>query len=231
VNKTDPLLVGLLAALLLVSMAPSATLGNGWEGSEDQRLFRSGDIVGVKRIIAESPALYSRVHPTALNEAVDRGQTDLVKYLASLGWLEQCKKEPTCGSPFPTAALNEDFDLMEFLMANGYPPSAYSLRMVAGSRKYKVVEFHLANGIRGDSLALSYAANAGDIRMVKILCASGSDPDVMLPLEGRNTTAALELAWKISNESMRDETRAKLQEILDYFKSGQCKKAEKKWAR
>ena len=253
-SKLNRFLSGHIAVALVVFASSATALANGWEGSEDQRLFRSGDIAGVKRIIKERPELYSRVHPTALSEAIDRGQTELVKYLASLGWLEQCKKEPSCGDPFLTAAINEDFDLMEFLMVNGYPPSTISLQLTAGMHKYKVVEFHIANGIRGEStalrsaakakdirmvelllangsrgdpLALYYAANAGDINIVKVLCASGSDPDIMLPLEGRNTTAALELAWSISNESMQNEARVKLQEILNYFKSGQCKKSAK----
>jgi len=227
-KNTNPPIQIRLAVLLMVFVTPLATFGNGWEGSEDQRLFRSGDIAGVKRIIAARPELYSNVHPTALHEAVDRGQTELVKYLATLGWLEQCKKEPSCGSPFITAAMNEDLDLMRFLMSAGFPPSVDSLRMAAGSRRYKAVEFHLTNGIGGDALALSHAANAKDFKMVKRLCEAGSDPDAMLPLEGRNTTAALELAWIISNELMLDEQRKKLQEILDYFKSGQCKKVAQK---
>lgn len=224
-KKMNPPLPIRLAVLLMVLVTPLATFGNGWEGSEDQRLFRSGDIAGVKRIIAARPELYSNVHPTALHEAVDRGQTELVKYLATLGWLEQCKKEPSCGSPFFTASYNEDLDLMRFLMSQGFPPSVESLREVVGSRSYKAVEFHLSNGVGGDALALSRAANAKDLKMVKRLCEAGSDPDVMLPLDGRNTTATKELTWEITNGSMNDEQRKKLQEILEYFKSGQCKRA------
>lgn len=203
---------------------PRPTVSTGWEGSEHQRLFRTGDITGVKRIVATYPKQYLELNETAFSEAVGAGRVELIRYLSTLGWLKQCANSQFCDPPLRTTALNDDLEMMRYLMSEGFKPSADVILEVAqaGGRDYRAIELLIRNSTGGGALALS---RTKDFKIVKLLCEAGADPDVMLPLDGRNTTAAKELAWEVSHVSMYEDQRAPLRKILEYFESGQCKQA------
>lgn len=199
----------------------------GWDGSVDQRAFRSGDITAVKRIMATKPKAYSELNGTALSEAVSAGQLDLVRYLSTLGWLQQCAHSQFCDSPLLTAALNGDVAMTNYLLSQGFTSDSLVFHFVtqSGEHAKPTLPLLVANSAGNAALALNHAAHSSDINTVKRLCEAGADPDIMLPLDGRNTTAAKELAWDIDHTPMVESDRKPLREILQYFESGQCKRA------
>ena len=114
--------------------------------------------------------------------------------------------------------------MMRYLMSEGFKPSAEVILEVAQAdgRDHRAIELLIRNSTGGGALALS---RTKDFKIVKLLCEAGADPDVMLPLAGRNTTAAKELAWDVLHVPMYEDQRAPLRTILEYFQSGQCRRA------
>lgn len=199
--------VSVLFFLALTCVPFSAAQAYG--GIED--VFERGDLAGVKRLLAKGK-YHSPVE--ALNLAILYGRLDVVKYLASRGWLEKCRKAERC-FPVNSAAASGNIKLIQFLKSKGFPITLQ---------------------------ALKNAAQRGHLETVRFFCKTGENFDEKYGykiLEGGTwieyTGTVHEHFQHFINKKMRyrwaplrdARIYASYAKIVEYLGSGQCKKAPK----
>jgi hypothetical protein len=199
-----------VAALALIAL-PISGFGAAWESSKEAESFRKGDVASVKRILQKvtySEPLILEAFPTA----VSSGNVELVKYLASLGWLEVCRKDRYC-QPIHVAAQYGRVDTIRYLMAQGFDAHAVTPPTTRGEG--------------GKNSALHLAAGIGHIGAVMLLCEQGVDANLKneygkTALGDAKYTAGTGSLGATKKEDAR--IRANVAKVIEYLESGQCKK-------
>ena len=190
---------------------PISGFGAAWESSKEAESFRKGDLASVKRIL-QKDTYPEAVILEALPTAVSSGNVELVKYLASLGWLEVCRKDKYC-IPIHVAAQYGRVGVMRFLISEGF--DAYA------------VTAPTARGGGGKESALHLAARMGHIRAVEFLCEQGVNADLRNEYgrtalgEAKSTLGTGSLAATKKEDA---RIRANVAKVIEYLESGQCKK-------
>lgn len=183
-----------------------------FEATEEAQAFKKGDIKTVKRLV-EKDNYFKDDHKhtvEALYFAIDSGNLELIKYLASQGWLDICRKESLC-APIYAAAYYEfkkSKPMIEFFISQGFSPVA--------ANAYGATPLHAA------------AQHSADIDLVRYLCELGVDASVR---GGYYKRTALEKAvnsagaGSLSPNKQEDaRIRQGLKKVIAYLESGQCKK-------
>jgi len=188
-----------------------SAFGAAWESSKEAESFRKGDIASVKRILQKetySEALILEAFPTAITS----GNVELIKYLASLGWMEVCRKDQYC-MPIHLAARYGRVDAMKFFISQGFDVHAITAPTKRGGG--------------GKNSALHLAAKMGNLDAAKFLCEQGVDADLKneygrTALGDAKYTASIRSLGATKKEDARN--RAKVSKVIEYLESGQCKK-------
>jgi hypothetical protein len=206
----------LLAVLLEV---PAVVRGAGWEDTAPGAVeaFEKGDLEAVKETLrlnnyynyGADMESTPPVKIQALHYAVTSGNVELVKYLASLGWLEECRKWKNYCHPIHSAAGRGRIRVIKYLMSVGFDPGA-------------------VGGEWGET-GLHSAARHGQYETVKLLCEAGADPTIESRLETGFTPLRIAKAGfgtrSLDPDPRKDaRVRANLKKVVDYLESGQCKK-------
>ncbi len=193
--------------LLVLSSVPFSA-AQAYGGIED--VFARGDLAGVKRLLAKGK-YHSPVE--ALIDAILSGRLELVKYLASRGWLEDCRKAERC-FPVNSAAASGNIELIQFLISKGFPVTIQ---------------------------ALKYAAQRGHLDAVKYFCKIGANFDEKFAYKiydggwleytgtvyeqlQHSTDKRMRYRWAPLRDARIYTSHVK---IVEYLKSGQCKKPPK----
>ncbi len=210
----------LMALVLLGSSVLSAPVyALAFESSGEDLPFKRGDLPAVKRLLAEerryfntdtTNAVDANILVQALSFSIKSGNLELVKYLASQGWLAFCKSRSNC-YPIHDAAYQEfqsSEPMIRYLISQGFSPYAVN---------------------HAGKTPLHNAVNGGHFKLVKYLCEMGVDPSIKdnyaketpLNFALRYITAA-----RFSDEPEEEDAKilAGLKEIIEYLNSGQCKK-------
>jgi hypothetical protein len=199
--------------LALVAL-PISTFGEAWESSKEAESFRKGDLQAVKRIIKSDEEFYKarNIILEALPTAISSGNVELVKYLATLGWLDVCRKVEYC-KPIHDAAEYGGVGIIEFLISQGFDVHTITAPTAAGGG--------------GKNSALHLAASMGHLGAVKFLCEQGVNENLRNEY-GR--TALGEAKYTAGTGSLgatkKEDTRirANVAKVIQYLESGQCKK-------
>jgi hypothetical protein len=202
-----------IASITALFGIPVVALGASWEQTAPGAVeaFQKGDLKAVKEVL-ELNNFYRddpQIAVQGLHLAVMSGNVALVKYLDSLGWLDDCRAREDCRL-ISAAAEKGRIKIIKLLMSRGFD--------------VKLVD-------RGGATALFEAARRGHFETVKFLCDQGVDPSARL-LESSGGYTALELA-RIDYQgrgqldpNYREATRirAELPRVIEYLESGQCKR-------
>ncbi len=204
--------------ILVVPCLPPTAFGASWEDESPKavKAFEQGNLRAVKQILEEDnyynvPKDLESTPPTkiqALHYALTSGNVELVKYLASLGWLEECGKWSDHCQPIRSAAGRGRVNMMKYLMSVGFD--------VKSGPGYT---------------PLHDAARGGHVEAVKFLCEQGVDDKVKVTSRYESGSTALDfarntLSTKGLDPNPKEETRirANLAKVIEYLESGQCKK-------
>ncbi len=204
-----------ILGLLVLAMIPVRGYGVAWEQSADAAYLGSGNLKAFKQVIQndkenryKNPDLILE----ALHTAISSGNVELVKYLASLGWLEVCRKEKYC-IPIHVAAQYGRVGVSRFLISQGFDVHAVTGPTTAGEG--------------GKNSALHLAAGMGHIGAVRFLCEQGIDADLRneygrTALGEAKYTSGTGSIGATQKEEVR--IRANVAKVIEYLESGQCKK-------
>ncbi len=195
-----------ILGLLLLAVIPVSGYGLAWEQSADAAYLSSGNLKAFKQVIQndkedkyKNPDLILEALPTAISS----GNVELVKYLASLGWLEVCSKDEFC-KPIHVAALYGRVGVIKFLVSRGFDVKAIDVR---------------------GSTPLHHAAEMGHIAVTMYLCEQGVDYKAV---DRRGATALDEAKvaaqGRVLDPKENARRSANLARVIEYLESGQCKK-------
>jgi len=200
---------------LLLAVIPVSGYGLAWEQSADAAYLSSGDLKAFKQVIQndkenkyKNPDLILEALPTAISS----GNVELVKYLASLGWLEVCRKDQYC-KPIHVAAQYGRVDTIRYLIAQGFDAHAVTPPTTRGEG--------------GKNSALHLAAGMGHIGAVMLLCEQGVDANLK---NERGRTALGQAKYTAGTGSLgatkKEDARirANVAKVIEYLESGRCKK-------
>ncbi len=204
-----------ILGLLVLATLPVSGYGVAWEQSADAGYLRSGDLKAFKQVIQndkENKYKDPQLIIEALSTGITSGNVELIQYLASLGWLDECRKVEYC-KPVHFAAVYGRVGVIRFLLSQGFDVNAVTGPTAAGGG--------------GKNSALHMAANKGHIGAVVFLCEQGVDPDLR---NERKRTALGEAKYTSSVRSLgatkKEDARkrADVAKVIEYLESGQCKK-------
>ncbi len=88
-----------ILGLLVLATLPVSGYGVAWEQSADAGYLRSGDLKAFKQVIQndkENKYKDPQLIIEALSTGITSGNVELIQYLASLGWLDECRKVEYC---------------------------------------------------------------------------------------------------------------------------------------
>lgn len=200
-----------LLCLICIFQQPKTVFALAFESTEEAKAFETGDLKAVKQIVGQKH--YFKDQPNsvivdALYSAIHSGNLDVVKYLKSQGWLDNCRDNKTC-RPIHAAAkqsFKTSGPIIRYFISQGFSPDLVD---------------------QGGNTPLHYAARAGHIRLVKYLCELGVDPAIK---NRYYKMTALEMALldagtgQLSSDPKKDaQIRIGLKKVIAYLKSGQCK--------
>jgi len=201
-----------IVALLLLLLLPVQGLSAGWETTnpKDVKAFETGDLPAVKQILVKDN--YIERDPSllifALQKAISSGKVEMIRYLKSRGWLEQCRKEKCY--PIHLAATYGAVDVIKLLIAEGFD----------------VKEITDPASPYGGETPLHYAARFGHPDAVKFLCEQGVDAGAR---NKRNRTALDEslrrsaLRTLVGGDPQKEaKARADTIEATDYLNTHRC---------
>ena len=201
-----------LLFMILTSILPTIAHALAFESTEEARAFKTGNLKKVKRLI-EQDEYFKDAKPITVVEAlyfaIDSGNLDLIKYLASRGWLGICRKEPLCAPIYKASyyKLSRSKPIIEFFISQEFNPIE--------ANTYGATSLHAA---------VKYSA---DIDLVRYLCEIGVEESARDHYYKRT---ALEMAvnelnsgYSASPEELA-RRRVKYQKIVAYLESGQCRK-------
>jgi hypothetical protein len=86
------------AAVVALSL-PMTALPASWEDvhPEQVKAFERGDLAAVKRIIKQDPDFENPyMIREGLHHAIRSGNVDLIRYLKTLGWIDECRAARDC---------------------------------------------------------------------------------------------------------------------------------------
>src|SRR5438552_18878110 len=152
-----------ILGLLVLATLPVSGYGLAWEQSADAGYLRSGDLKAFKQVIQndkENKYKNPQLIIEALSTGITSGSVELIQYLASLGWLDECRMVKYC-KPVHFAAEYGRVGVIRFLLSQGFDVQA-----VTGPT---------ARGEGGKNSALHRAARRGYLEAVKFLCEQGVD--------------------------------------------------------
>src|SRR5712691_2006012 len=201
--------------LLVLATLPVSGYGVAWEQSADAGYLRSGDLKAFKQVIQndkENKYKNPQLIIEALSTGITSGNVDLIQYLASLGWLDTCRKVEYC-KPVYFAAEYGRVGVIRFLLSQGFDINA--------------VTRPTARGGGGKNSPLHAAAWGGHVAAVKFLCEQGVDASLKNETgrtalgEAKDTFSARSLGATKKEDARK---RANVAKVIEYLESGQCKK-------
>ena len=178
-----------------------------WEESEDAAIFERGDIEAVGRLITTEPAYKNPgIVVRALQAAISSRQVELVKFLKTQGWFDVCLKRASCNPIHIAAQAGDSGEIMSLFVAEGFDPDAED--------RVRYTPLHAA-------------AAAGQLAAVKYLCGIGVDAakislDERTPLQEAKSRFAQ--TTRQPGNAYESELGRKLDQVIKYLESGQCKK-------
>ena len=212
-------LVRALIVGLICLINPGHVVAMAWENTDEAAAFSTGDIAAVKRILAKD---HDRGYSgeqliEALEQAILHGQVELVKYLATRGWLEVCRKAPNCHS---VDWATDSVEMLQYLVSKGFPITIDALRSASETGRLQAVEFLCDRGANPHE---KYRYSVYDYKQNKSVLHEGTALQMLK--ESNSYTGKAQ--WSSENPLRDAQWSAAVVKVAEFIEKGLCRRGVK----